>query len=73
LPKPPAAPYTGVDRGGREGRDGGSVSGGARRTGLAGGSATARLRHLFEIMILRLRERPGVTPKAMRANHTNLE
>ncbi|MEH2506582.1 6-phospho-3-hexuloisomerase [Bradyrhizobium sp. AZCC 1578] len=28
---------------------------------------------LFEIMILRLRERLGVTPEAMRANHTNLE
>jgi 6-phospho-3-hexuloisomerase len=28
---------------------------------------------LFEIMILKLRERLGVTPEAMRANHTNLE
>ena len=28
---------------------------------------------LFEIMILHLRERLGVTPEAMRANHTNLE
>ena len=28
---------------------------------------------LFEVMILRLRERLGVTPEAMRANHTNLE
>lgn len=28
---------------------------------------------LFEAMILRLRERLGVRPEAMRANHTNLE
>jgi 6-phospho-3-hexuloisomerase len=28
---------------------------------------------LFEIMILRLRDRFGVTPEAMRANHTNME
>jgi 6-phospho-3-hexuloisomerase len=28
---------------------------------------------LFEIMILKLREKLGVTPEAMRANHTNLE
>lgn len=28
---------------------------------------------LFEIMILMLRDRLGVTPEAMRANHTNLE
>jgi 6-phospho-3-hexuloisomerase len=28
---------------------------------------------LFEIMILKLRDRLGVTPEAMRANHTNLE
>lgn len=28
---------------------------------------------LFEIMILRLRDRLGVTPEAMRARHTNLE
>ncbi len=28
---------------------------------------------LFEIMILKLRDRLGVTPGAMRANHTNLE
>ncbi|NND20292.1 MAG: 6-phospho-3-hexuloisomerase, partial [Silicimonas sp.] len=28
---------------------------------------------LFEIMILRLRDRLGVTPDAMRARHTNLE
>lgn len=28
---------------------------------------------LFEVMVLRLRERLGVTPEAMRANHTNLE
>lgn len=28
---------------------------------------------LFEVMILKLRERLGVTPGAMRANHTNLE
>ncbi|WP_181699054.1 SIS domain-containing protein [Chthonobacter albigriseus] len=28
---------------------------------------------LFEVMILKLRERLGVTPDAMRANHTNLE
>ncbi|SDL14199.1 SIS domain-containing protein [Aliiruegeria lutimaris] len=28
---------------------------------------------LFEIMILKLREQLGVTPEAMRANHTNLE
>lgn len=28
---------------------------------------------LFEVMILKLRERLGVTPEAMRANHTNLE
>jgi 6-phospho-3-hexuloisomerase len=28
---------------------------------------------LFEVMILMLRERLGVTPEAMRANHTNLE
>lgn len=28
---------------------------------------------LFEVMILRLRERLGVTAEAMRANHTNLE
>ncbi len=28
---------------------------------------------LFEIMILHLRDRLGVTPEAMRANHTNLE
>ena len=27
---------------------------------------------LFEIMILKLRDRLGVTPEAMRANHTNL-
>jgi 6-phospho-3-hexuloisomerase len=28
---------------------------------------------LFEVMILMLRDRLGVTPEAMRANHTNLE
>jgi 6-phospho-3-hexuloisomerase len=28
---------------------------------------------LFEIMILKLRDRLGVTAEAMRANHTNLE
>ncbi|KAA2244328.1 SIS domain-containing protein [Salinarimonas soli] len=28
---------------------------------------------LFEIMILKLRDRLGVSPEAMRANHTNLE
>lgn len=28
---------------------------------------------LFEIMILKLRDRLGVTPEAMRANHTNME
>lgn len=28
---------------------------------------------LFEVMILKLRNRLGVTPEAMRANHTNLE
>jgi 6-phospho-3-hexuloisomerase len=28
---------------------------------------------LFEVMILQLRERLGVSPEAMRANHTNLE
>jgi 6-phospho-3-hexuloisomerase len=28
---------------------------------------------LFEIMILRLRDRFGVAPEAMRANHTNME
>lgn len=28
---------------------------------------------LFEVMILRLRDRLGVSPEAMRANHTNLE
>lgn len=28
---------------------------------------------LFEVMILALREKLGVTPEAMRANHTNLE
>ena len=28
---------------------------------------------LFEVMILRLRDRLGVTPEAMRARHTNLE
>lgn len=28
---------------------------------------------LFEVMILKLRHRLGVTPEAMRANHTNLE
>ncbi|WP_342739436.1 SIS domain-containing protein [Bradyrhizobium sp. B117] len=28
---------------------------------------------LFEVMILRLRDRLGITPEAMRANHTNLE
>jgi 6-phospho-3-hexuloisomerase len=28
---------------------------------------------LFEVMILKLRDRLGVTPAAMRANHTNLE
>lgn len=28
---------------------------------------------LFEAMILKLRDRLGVTPEAMRANHTNLE
>jgi 6-phospho-3-hexuloisomerase len=28
---------------------------------------------LFEIMILMLRDRLGITPEAMRANHTNLE
>lgn len=28
---------------------------------------------LFEIMVLRLRDRLGVTPEAMRARHTNLE
>ncbi|RCS25615.1 SIS domain-containing protein [Phyllobacterium salinisoli] len=28
---------------------------------------------LFEVMILKLRERLGITPEAMRANHTNLE
>jgi len=28
---------------------------------------------LFEVMILQLRDRLGVTPEAMRANHTNLE
>jgi 6-phospho-3-hexuloisomerase len=28
---------------------------------------------LFEVMLLKLRERLGVTPEAMRANHTNLE
>jgi 6-phospho-3-hexuloisomerase len=28
---------------------------------------------LFEVMVLKLRDRLGVTPEAMRANHTNLE
>ena len=28
---------------------------------------------LFEVMILKLRDRLQVTPEAMRANHTNLE
>ena len=28
---------------------------------------------LFEVMILMLREKLGITPEAMRANHTNLE
>jgi 6-phospho-3-hexuloisomerase len=28
---------------------------------------------LFEVMLLRLRDRTGVTPAQMRANHTNLE
>ena len=28
---------------------------------------------LFEIMVLKLRERLGITPEAMRENHTNLE
>jgi 6-phospho-3-hexuloisomerase len=28
---------------------------------------------LFEVMILQLRERLGISPEAMRANHTNLE
>ena len=28
---------------------------------------------LFEVMILKLRDRLGITPEAMRANHTNLE
>lgn len=28
---------------------------------------------LFEVMILKLRDRLGITPVAMRANHTNLE
>jgi 6-phospho-3-hexuloisomerase len=28
---------------------------------------------LFEVMILKLRDLIGVTPSAMRANHTNLE
>ena len=28
---------------------------------------------LFEVMILKLRQRLGITPEAMRANHTNLE
>jgi 6-phospho-3-hexuloisomerase len=28
---------------------------------------------LFEVMILKLRDRLGVTPETMRANHTNLE
>jgi 6-phospho-3-hexuloisomerase len=28
---------------------------------------------LFEVMILKLRDRLGVSPDAMRANHTNLE
>ncbi len=28
---------------------------------------------MFELMILQLRDRLGVTPEAMRANHTNLE
>ena len=28
---------------------------------------------LFEVMILKLRDRLGVTPDAMRANHTNME
>lgn len=28
---------------------------------------------LFEVMILKLRDRLGVSPEAMRANHTNLE
>lgn len=28
---------------------------------------------LFEVMILMLRDRLGITPEAMRANHTNLE
>ena len=28
---------------------------------------------LFEVMVLRLRERLGIAPEAMRANHTNLE
>ena len=28
---------------------------------------------LFEVMILKLRDRLGVTAEAMRANHTNLE
>jgi 6-phospho-3-hexuloisomerase len=28
---------------------------------------------LFEVMILKLRDRLGITPAAMRANHTNLE
>ena len=28
---------------------------------------------LFEVMVLQLRDKLGVTPAAMRANHTNLE
>jgi len=28
---------------------------------------------LFEVMVLKLRERLGISPEAMRANHTNLE
>jgi 6-phospho-3-hexuloisomerase len=28
---------------------------------------------LFEVMILKLRERLGISSEAMRANHTNLE
>ena len=28
---------------------------------------------LFEIMVLKLRQRLGVTPEAIRENHTNLE
>ena len=28
---------------------------------------------LFEVMVLKLREKLGITPDAMRANHTNLE